>query len=71
MSNSTPVQKQDYEVIDDGFVAGRRRSKGEIVPMSESEAQFLVLDGLVKLVVSEPEVRKSGKANAASSAATN
>lgn len=65
MTSQNAVQKQDYEVIADGFVAGRRRAKGDIVSMTESEAQFLVLDGLVAPAAAKDAAgKRSGKPGA-------
>lgn len=58
----TPAQ-QTYEVIADGFVAGRRRRAGERLELTQAQAEFLVLDGLVKRVEEEPapEAPRKGK----------
>jgi hypothetical protein len=61
---SMALKKEVYEVAADAFVAGKRRAKGERVEMTEGEAQFLVLDGLVAKVAAEPpKPSKGAKAN--------
>jgi hypothetical protein len=41
-------EKIDYEVVEAGFIAGRRRAAGEPISMSETEAKFLLLDGRIR-----------------------
>lgn len=47
-------EKRLYEVVIDikngGSIAGRRRAKGEKVELTDSEAYFLELDGVIKRV---------------------
>lgn len=34
------TDKQQYRALDDGWIAGRRVRKGEIVEMTEAEARY-------------------------------
>lgn len=47
-------EKRLYEVVADikngGSIAGRRRAKGEKVELTDGEAHFLELDGVIKRV---------------------